>query len=215
MAQEVTELTSRIDHYREENSKLYDDNKQLLSMVREAQNKLGAYSSTINQLEQQVTALHKVNQDVLMRERNLAVGVGNPAYNQLHSEYMHLSGYCMQLKQQIGSLQRMILEKPTLQHVPGPAQQPLVNAEAGQSLPIKQSAVHSTQRAVRKAQEHVNRVQPLCSRTGVLGQDRQSQEVNRFPSISRSSITTRPGQLNQPNINNYGEPILILISRKI
>jgi hypothetical protein len=205
MAQEVTELKSRIDHYRGENTKLYDDNRQLLSMVREAQNKLGAYSSTINHLEQQVAALHKANQDILMRERNLAAG--NPAYNQLHSEYMHLSDYCAQLKQQIGSLQRMMLEKPTSQHAPGPVYRPI--AEGGQPIPVKQYATNLTQGATLKPQKRPYHVQSRSSHLSVPSQERQSQEVNSLQSVSRPSTVIRPRPLNQPNVN--GEAIMLFI----
>lgn len=170
-------------------------------MVREAHSKLGAYSATIFQLEQQITALHKANHEVLMRERSLAAG--NPAYKQLQSEYMHLSSYCDQLKQQITALQRMVVEKPTLQNLPGPSRQPTVVVEGGQPLPFKQSGTHYTREVVREPQEHPNRVQSQRPHSSALGKDRPSQEVHSHPSVSRQSTAPRPAPLNQPNQGSH------------
>lgn len=196
MAQQLADLQTLLDRLQGENKKLYGDNKQLLRLIKELQGKLAAQehhnSSRVYHLEQQIIALQKENQEILGREAKLALGY--PAYAQLQTEHIHLYRYCAQLKQQIGALQKMVLERPPLlpsQHNTGSSQYFQV-VEGGQPIATRLRVPQSAQEAVQNQQQFLVQGQPRSSQQIVSRQGSQVQSLNSHSFDPQISIPNPP-----------------------
>lgn len=204
MAHKLAELQNRVNHFQEENKKLYEDNKRLSRMAKTIQEKQVIaerfYTGTIHSLEQQVLAMQRENKETLNREASLAAG--HPEYARLQSEYARLQGCCTQLRQQIVTLQKIfLLEKPPLPTQP--PQQVVVSGQqngmmaGGQSSAVKPSIPQSVQEALEKQQQQQllarGQKNALPGRQIITGQQARAQTATSRQARPHISIPNMSG----------------------
>lgn len=193
MTRQITELQNRVNSFQKENGRLYTDNQKLSQMVKDMREKQimaeGVYMGTINSLERQILSLQKENQDILVRERSLAAG--NPDYARLQAGYMVLQGFCLQLRQQVGTLQKLLKGNPPLQ----PPQVTIANQQTtivtgAQSIAPKQPSVQEALQAPQQQQRFIG----TGHDGGHPGHQPQNQSIFYSQNRSQTFITTTPGQ---------------------
>lgn len=192
MVHQITELQNRENAFQEENGRLFADNRRLAHMIKDTREKHimaeRVHLATINTLQLQIQSLQKENQDILIRESSLAAG--NPDYARLQTDYMRLQGFCLQLRDQVTTLQKILKENPP----PQPPQVMISNQQTtvvtgGQSVIPKQPSAEEFLQAHQQQQRFIGTghdgSQP--------GQQLQTQSVFHSQSHSQTFIPIIPG----------------------